>query len=208
MDHVSLLRFPLVLALVALAVAALFRFGPNVGSRSGDPGRRVGVRGDWLLATLRFGLYVANFANYSNTYGALGGVVVLMLWFYLTGLMLLVAAELTALLAKSKEPEKIAARREVLKSGVSPARKLGQAAGVTVGAVEVATGAYDDEDGKAARPGDERRQDEPPKRPATEIPPLRPPGPVPRPTPIAKVSGAVAVVVVALGAVGGAILVA
>ena len=204
---ISLIRFPLVLAMVALAVAVLFKLGPNV--RVSFKWTVVGglvFAVIWLLGTLLFGLYVANFANYANTYGALGGVVILMLWFYLTGLMMLVAAEVTAILAKSKEPEKIAARREELRTGVSPARKVGQAAGVTVGAVKAATGAYDDENGTADRPVEERRQDQPPKRPATEIPPMRPPGPVPSPTPIAKVSGAVAVVVVALGAVGGAIL--
>ena len=109
---VSLLRFPVVLVLVALAVAALFRFGPNVAISF----RYCLVGGFafavlWLVATVGFGLYVANFANYSNTYGALGGVVVLMLWFYLTALLLLVAAELTALLAKEREPHKLEARR-------------------------------------------------------------------------------------------------
>ncbi len=104
---VSLLRFPVVLVLVAVAVAILFRFGPNVAISF-----RYCLAGGfafaalWLVATVGFGLYVANFANYSNTYGALGGVVVLMLWFYLTALLLLVAAELTALLAKDREPHK------------------------------------------------------------------------------------------------------
>lgn len=203
---ISLIRFPLVLAMVAVAVAILFKFGPNV---------RVSFRWTlvggvvfaviWLLGTLLFGLYVANFANYANTYGALGGVVILMLWFYLTGLMMLVAAEVTAMLAKSKEPEKIAARREELQSGTSPARKVGRAAGVTVGTVKAATGAYD-AGATDDRSGEERRQDEAPKRPATEIPPLRPAGPVPSATPVARVSGLVAAVVVAIGAVAGAIL--
>ena len=65
----------------------------------------------WVVATALFALYVANFASYSNTYGALGGVVVLMLWFYLTAVMLLLAAELTSLLAKDHAPEHIAARQ-------------------------------------------------------------------------------------------------
>lgn len=147
---VSLARFPLVLAMVAVAVAVLFKFGPNV---------RVSFRWTlvggalfaviWLLGTVLFGLYVANFANYSNTYGALGGVVILMLWFYLTGLMLLVAAEATALIAKEREPEKIAARREELKG--SAARKAGVVAGAAVGAVKAAVGA--DDDGKPEGPG-------------------------------------------------------
>jgi membrane protein len=58
-----------------------------------------------------FGLYVANFGSYANTYGAVGGVVVLMLWFYLTALMLLLAAEVTSLLAADHEPSTLDARR-------------------------------------------------------------------------------------------------
>lgn len=111
----SLLRFPVVVALVAIAVAILFRFGPNVAismrwALAGGFAFSVG----WLMATLGFGLYVANFANYANTYGALGGVVVLMLWLYLTALLLLVAAELTALLVKEREPHRVTARRTEL----------------------------------------------------------------------------------------------
>ena len=58
-----------------------------------DAGRRVRVRRRLGAATALFSIYVANFANYANTYGALGGVIVLMLWFYITALLLLVAAE-------------------------------------------------------------------------------------------------------------------
>ncbi|HEY3334394.1 MAG TPA: YhjD/YihY/BrkB family envelope integrity protein [Candidatus Limnocylindrales bacterium] len=109
---ISLLRFPLVLALVAVAVAALFRFGPNVAVsfRWTLVGGLVFAVG-WLVATGIFGLYVANFGSYANTYGALGGVIVLMLWFYITAMLLLVAAEVTAVLAKAHEPEVVAARR-------------------------------------------------------------------------------------------------
>src|SRR5690606_22677206 len=140
---IALLRFPVVLLLVALAVAVLFKFGPNV--RVSFKWTLVGgivFAIIWLIATLAFGLYVANFANYANTYGALGGVVFLMLWFCLTGLMMLVAAEVTSLLAKANEPERIEARRQELKSNLP--RKVGQAAGTVVGAVEGATGLGDD----------------------------------------------------------------
>ena len=65
----------------------------------------------WVVGTVLFGLYVANFGSYSNTYGALGGMVVLMLWFYLTGLLLLVAAEATSQLACEREPHVVEARR-------------------------------------------------------------------------------------------------
>jgi membrane protein len=109
---ISLLRYPVVLAMVAFAVAALFRYGPNVAVsfRWTLVGGFVFAVG-WLAATAVFGLYVANFGSYANTYGALGGVIVLMLWFYLTAIMLLVAAEVTAVLAKQHEPDVVDARR-------------------------------------------------------------------------------------------------
>ena len=123
-DVISLARWPLMLVLVSLAVAVLLRFAPNVAVPFRWPmvGGLVFAIG-WVVATALFALYVANFANYSNTYGALGGVVVLMLWFYLTAVMLLLAAELTSLLAKDHAPERIAARRrEIQGAGAGEAR--------------------------------------------------------------------------------------
>ncbi len=116
-SSVSLIRYPLVIAVVAIGVAVLFRFGPNVAVsfRWTLVGGLVFALG-WVLATALFGIYVANFGSYANTYGALGGVVVLMLWLYLTALLLLVAAELTALLAKDHEPHKIVARKAELRA--------------------------------------------------------------------------------------------
>jgi membrane protein len=50
----------------------------------------------WLVASLGFKFYVANFANYNESYGSLGGVIVLMLWFYITALAVLTGAEMNA----------------------------------------------------------------------------------------------------------------
>jgi membrane protein len=114
-DVASLARWPLMLALVAIAVAILLKFAPNVSVSF----RWTLVGGvvfaiTWLIATAVFAVYVANFANYSNTYGALGGVIVLMLWFYLTAVLLLVSAELTSLLVKAHEPHKVEGRKREL----------------------------------------------------------------------------------------------
>jgi membrane protein len=58
-----------------------------------------------IATSLAFRLYVANFGNYSATYGSIGAVIVLMLWFYLAGLVMLVGAEIDAINeARSTEP--------------------------------------------------------------------------------------------------------
>ena len=50
----------------------------------------------WLIASLAFKYYVGNFANYNETYGSLGGVIVVMLWFYISGMAVLAGAEMNA----------------------------------------------------------------------------------------------------------------
>ena len=50
----------------------------------------------WLIGSVAFSVYTANFAKYNETYGSLGAVVVLMLWLYLTSLSVVIGAELNA----------------------------------------------------------------------------------------------------------------
>ena len=104
-DAVNLLRWPLVFVLLSIAVAILYHWAPNFRA----PWRWCLVGGAifsvaWILATGLFALYVANFANYANTYGALGGVIVLMLWFYLSALILVAGAALVAATLKELHP--------------------------------------------------------------------------------------------------------
>ena len=66
----------------------------------------------WIVATAALGFYAGNVANYGATYGSLGAVIVLMLWFYVTAAMLLIGAELTASLARELTPEEIRRRGE------------------------------------------------------------------------------------------------
>ncbi|WLD95325.1 YihY/virulence factor BrkB family protein [Alkalihalobacillus sp. AL-G] len=57
----------------------------------------------WQLVSWGFAFYVNSFSNYSATYGSLGGIIVLMLWFYLSGMMLLIGGELNATLNKIRK---------------------------------------------------------------------------------------------------------
>ena len=50
----------------------------------------------WLLSSLLFKLYVTNFADYEGSYGTVGGVIVVLLWFYVSGIAMLTGAELNA----------------------------------------------------------------------------------------------------------------
>lgn len=94
----SIARWP-VLALMTMAgLAFIYRYA---ASRAAPPWRWV-TWGSvvatllWLGATLLFSLYVSRFGSYNETYGALGGVIVLMLWFFLTGYAALLGAEVDA----------------------------------------------------------------------------------------------------------------
>jgi membrane protein len=102
----TLLRWPLAFALLVLGVSAVLRRAPDFRT----PWRWAALAATafaltWILATYAFGVYVATFASYDATYGALAGVIVLMLWFYLTSFVLVCAAELAALLVRLNAPQ-------------------------------------------------------------------------------------------------------
>jgi len=95
---VSILRWPLLLVLVMAGLAVLFRYGP---SRTAPRWRWVswGAAGAvvlWIAASLLFSWYVANFGSYNSTYGSLGAVVILLLWFYISAYVFLMGAEVNA----------------------------------------------------------------------------------------------------------------
>jgi membrane protein len=104
-------RWPLAVAALMAAVAFLYWAAPNVDLpfKWISPGA-IFFTLTWLVATFAFGLYVANFGSYGDTYGALGGVVVLLVWLYLTSFILLVGAELNSVMAQQSAPAEIEAR--------------------------------------------------------------------------------------------------
>ena len=94
------LRFPLMGAAFFLALGALYWVSPGKSKtrRRVFPGAAAALC-SWLLFSLGFSFYVENIANYSMLYGTLGGVVVLLLWLYATGLTLILGAEVNGALA-------------------------------------------------------------------------------------------------------------
>ena len=93
----KVLQWPLVFLLVATAFGLIYYFAPNVDQDFVvlTPGS-VLATALWLVGSLGFRVYVVNFGSYNETYGALGGVMVLLLWLYISGLVVIVGAEMNA----------------------------------------------------------------------------------------------------------------
>ena len=91
------LQWPLVFALVATGIGLLYYFGPDADQDWVwiTPGA-IAATILWLVISLLFKLYVANFTDYEGSYGTVGGVIVVLLWFYVSGIAILTGAELNA----------------------------------------------------------------------------------------------------------------
>ncbi len=99
-------------ALLSLFFAVIYYFAPDLKTTHWHwltPGSAVGILG-WFVASVGLRLYVHLFGNYSVTYGSLGAVIILLTWFYLSGLMLLLGAEINS------EIEAAAAAKRLLAS--------------------------------------------------------------------------------------------
>jgi membrane protein len=104
-DIWNIARWPVVLIFVVLAVAVLYHSSPNVRQpnfRWISIGAGVAIL-VWILASVGFGFYVGNFGSYNKTYGALAGVIVFLLWLWITNLALLFGAELDAELERGRQ---------------------------------------------------------------------------------------------------------
>jgi membrane protein len=98
-------KWPVMAAVFVLMVGVLYYASPNAkirGFRWVTPGSVVAIV-VWALASAAFGFYVANFASYDKTYGTLGGLVVLLVWFWITNLAILFGHELNAEIERSAE---------------------------------------------------------------------------------------------------------
>jgi len=99
-----LLSWPLALGIVAAAFAFVYRYGPSRWN-SGTPMLPGAVLAavSWAILSALFRLYVANFGNYNQVYGAVGAVVVLMLWLYMSAAVLLVGDQLNVTVGEAMQ---------------------------------------------------------------------------------------------------------
>jgi membrane protein len=106
-DAWNIAKWPVLLLVVSFMFALLYWAAPNVkhpGFRWISPGGVLAVIG-WLIASGAFALYVSNFGSYNKTYGALGGVVVFLVWLWISNIMILLGAEFNAELERERAIE-------------------------------------------------------------------------------------------------------
>lgn len=102
----SVVRWGLSIVVITLLLLGLYHFAPNkkIPFKHILPGAMT-TSILWLIISLGFSFYVSNFCNYSATYGSLGGIIILMIWFYLTGLLLMLGAEINVIYHRNKQYE-------------------------------------------------------------------------------------------------------
>jgi len=103
----NIAKWPVLAVLVSLAIALLFWASPNVrqpGFRWLTPGSALAVL-VWVVASGGFALYVATFASYNKVYGSLAGVVVFLIWLWISNLAVLFGAEFDAELTRGRQIE-------------------------------------------------------------------------------------------------------
>jgi membrane protein len=104
----NIAKWPVLLLVVSFMFALLYWAAPNVkqpGFRWVSPGGVVAVVG-WLIASAAFAFYVGNFGSYNKTYGALGGVVVFLVWLWISNIVILLGAEFNAELERERAIER------------------------------------------------------------------------------------------------------
>lgn len=113
----AIAEWPLVFALMVTALGWVYHFAPDLPRRRPwvTPGSVIATV-LWVLASLGFKWYAGHFGEYQKTYGAIGGVIVALLWLYVSGLAILIGAELNAAI----EHKRASSRPAPLSSSLPP----------------------------------------------------------------------------------------
>jgi membrane protein len=101
----DIVKWPVLFLVISLMFAILYWAAPNVkqpGFKWISPGGLVAVA-TWLIASAAFAFYVANFGSYNKTYGALGGIIVFLMWLWISNIAVLLGAEFNAELQRGRE---------------------------------------------------------------------------------------------------------
>jgi len=158
-ELLSWVRFPIAGAIMMVTWALLYRVLPNVKPRFQpvSPGSIVGVL-LWVGASWGFGQYAQRFGSYEATYGALGGVVVLLLWMWVSALALILGAEVNKILMPVGEKEQIDTH----------VTNMPETAKQQEGAPEIAPEQYAGQDAETERTQGEKRPSAPAEEKAPE----------------------------------------
>ena len=100
-------KWPVLVLVIGLMFSILYWAAPNVrhpGFKWLTPGGLLAVL-VWIVASLLFALYVANFSSYNKTYGALGSVIVFLIWLWISNIAILLGAEVNAELERGRRIE-------------------------------------------------------------------------------------------------------
>ncbi len=126
----NIAKWPVLLLFVVLLVALLYYATPNVKHpkfRWMSAGAFCAIA-VWVLASAAFGFYVANFSSYNKTYGSLAGVIIFLLWLWITNLALLFGAELDAELERGRQLRAGMPAEDTLQLPPRDTRKIDKAA--------------------------------------------------------------------------------
>lgn len=123
----QILRWVVSIAVMSIVLAFMYKFAPD----KSFPFKQVLIGAItatilWQAVSFGFSIYVSNFGSYSSTYGSLGGLIVLMLWFFLTGIILVIGAEINAILHRRRlaaSPETLAKGEESIENTESSMNK-------------------------------------------------------------------------------------
>ncbi len=134
---IQVVRWALIVVVIAVALAVLYRYAPD---RDAPKVRWTSVGAAiatvlWILASVGLSLYVSNFGSYAKTYGALAGIVILLLWLFITSYAILLGAEINAESEQqtaadtTKGPAQPMGERDAVKADSMPGDAAGSPAG-------------------------------------------------------------------------------
>ncbi|MFA7430083.1 MAG: YihY/virulence factor BrkB family protein [Rhodospirillaceae bacterium] len=128
---ISLSRWPILFLFMLGVLAVLYRVGPDRRApqwRWASPGAVIGTL-LWILGSIAFSFYVSRFGSYNETYGTIAGVVILMMWLYLSAVIVLLGAEINSELERQTRQDTTEADRPMGQRGAYSADTLGRQSG-------------------------------------------------------------------------------